>query len=222
MDDVTREFFNTFVRVRGYGTTNAADFPPASAGGIAFKVFVDKIPIVEASGALQESNIGKQATASKISAAALLRLYLSKINRTARAASVDHPEIGALFRMPNDNNYQKLIAAAMAFHTNATGNKEVLMEFGMPDDFLTVLQTRINDLQDATDEQGITKGSQVGATANIDAEMEAMHNALRKLRGIVPNTYEDNPAKLAEWATASHIEKPSRNDDQEPGPPTTP
>lgn len=211
MDDTTREFFNTYVRVRDYGVTNAADFPPASRGGINFKVFVDKIPIVEASGSLQESNIGKQATASKVTAAELLRQYLRKTNRTARAASVDHPELGELFRMPHDNNYQKLIASAMAFHTNAGTHKEALKDFGMPDDFLTVLQTRIDDLQAATSDQNVAKDTKVGATANIDSEMKEMGDALRRLRGIVPNVYEDNPAKLAEWESASHVRRASES-----------
>jgi len=31
--------------------------------------------------------------------------------------------------------------------------------------------------------------------------------ALHVLKTIVPNIYKNNPAKLAEWATASHVEK---------------
>jgi hypothetical protein len=31
--------------------------------------------------------------------------------------------------------------------------------------------------------------------------------ALHVLKTIVKNTYKNNPAKLAEWATASHVEK---------------
>lgn len=218
MDDITREFFNTFVSVRAFGQANAADFPTISAGGRNFQVFVDKIPIVEASGALRESNIDKQATASKVNAYAILRQYLRKINKTARSAGVDHPEIAVLFRMPHDNNYQKVIAAAMAFHTNGTTHRVVLIEFGMPADFLAVLQTRIDALQAATVEQDNTKTAKVGATANIEAEMEAMHDALRRLRGIVPNVYEDNPAKLAEWATASHVRSAPQSKPEPPAP----
>jgi hypothetical protein len=211
MDDETREFYNTFVSVLAFYLANTADFPPTSAGGRNFKVFEEKIPIVEASGALRESNIDKQATASKVIAAALLSAYLRKINRTARGAGVDHPEIAVLFRLPHGNNYQKLLAAAMAFHTNGTAHKTILIdEFGMPEDFLTVLQSRIDALQAATGEQDTTKTAKVGATANIEAEMKAMHDALRRLRAIVPNVYEDNPAKLAEWATASHVRSAAR------------
>lgn len=211
MDDETREFYNTFVSVLAFFLASKADFPPASAGGRNFKVFADKIPVVEASGALRESNIDKQATASKVIAAALLLAYLRKINRTARGAGVDYPEIAVLFRLPHGNNYQKLLAAAMAFHTNGTTHKDLLInEFDMPEDFLTVLQSRIDTLQAATGEQAGTKTAKAGATANIEAEMEEMHKALRRLRAIVPNVYEDNPAKLAEWAAASHVRTPAK------------
>lgn len=210
MDDITREYFNTFGSTRDFGAANAADFPKNSAGDVNFKILIAKIPVVEASGALQESNISLQATASKAMAAASLLDYLRKINRTARAAGVDHPEIAELFRMPHGNNQQKLLAAAMAFHTDGAAHESVLIEYGRPADFLAVLQTKINDFEAATTGQNLAKDSQVGATANIDAEMEAMHNALRRLRGIVPNVYENNPAKLAEWKSASHVKEPPK------------
>ncbi|CAN5467495.1 hypothetical protein BH10ACI1_BH10ACI1_11020 [soil metagenome] len=220
MTDETREFFNTFVRVRDFGVTNTTDFPRDSKGDLNFKIFIAKIPIVEASGALQESNIGKETTLSKEIAAALLRQYLRKINRTARSAGVDHPELAELFRMPHGNNYQKLSAAAMAFHTNSSEHNDELIDFGMPADFRTVLLNRINALQSATTEQNLAKDSKVGATANIEAEINEMYKALLRLRGIVPNVYEDNPAKLAEWASASHIKRAPEKK-EEPTPPTT-
>lgn len=218
MDDETREFYNTFVTVLAFFLANKADFPPTSAGGRNFKVFEDKIPVVEASGALRESNIDKKATASKTVAAALLIAYLRKINRTARGAGVDYPEIAVLFRMPHGNNYQKLLAAAMAFHTNGTEHKDILIELGMPEDFLGVLQSRIDALQAAIAEQADTKTAKAGATANSEAEMEEMHKALRRLRAIVPNAYEDNPAKLAEWTTASHVRRPAKRPAREEKP----
>ena len=35
--------------------------------------------------------------------------------------------------------------------------------------------------------------------------MKEMNDALRRLRGIVPNVYEDDAAKLGEWMSVSHI-----------------
>lgn len=210
MTNSERDLFDTFVRASGFGTRNAADFPANSAGGRNFKILADNIPVVEASGALQTSNIGKTATASKETAAALLLDFMRKINRTSRAAGVDHSEIAELFRMPHGNGNQKLIAAATAFHENSRVHSAILIEYGLPDNFRAVLEMLINALKTATETKNEAKDSQIGATANIAAKMQEMFDALRRLRGIVPNVYEDDPAKLGEWESIAHVRSPAR------------
>lgn len=210
MTDSEIELFNTFVRADGFGKRNAADFPKNSAGDRNFKMLAAKIPLIEASGALQTSNIGKQATVSKETAFALLLNYMRKLNRTARAAGVDNPELAELFRMPHGNGYQKILAAGMAFHTNSEAHEAALIEYGLPADFRSVLQMLVNALQAATGDKNDAKDSQIGATANIAAEMKEMNDALRRLRGIVPNIYEDDPTKLGEWASVSHVQSPAQ------------
>lgn len=208
------ELFNTFLRVRDFGVTNSADFPADSKGGINFKLFIDKVPLIEASSAIKESNDGATKTKIKEAAAALLLDYMRKINRTARAAGVDHPEVGELFRMPHGSSYQKLIAAANAFLTNAlvAETKGILVEYGLPISFHSLLRRRIDDLQELISEHNEIKDSKVGATASIESITQELSDALRRLRGIVWNTYEDNPAKLAEWTSASHIKQPPKRE----------
>jgi hypothetical protein len=45
---------------------------------------------------------------------------------------------------------------------------------------------------------------------------------LETLKGIVPNKYKNNPAVLAEWNTASHVERPSHHAKPAPAPTPTP
>jgi predicted KAP-like P-loop ATPase len=206
------ELFNTFFRVRDFGATNAADFSAGSKGDVNFKLFIDKVPLIEASSAVKESNDGTTKTKMKESAVEFLLDYMRKINRTARGAGVDHPEVGELFRMPQGSSFQKILAAANAFLANATvvENKEILIEFGMPSGFLAVLEDRIEDLEELMSEHNEIKDSKIGATANIESVTQELTDALRRLRGIVPNIYEDNPAKIAEWTSASHIKQPPK------------
>jgi len=130
---------------------------------------------------------------------------MRKINRTARATGVDFPEIAELFRMPHGSSYQKILAAGTAFYENSQTHEAILVDYKLPTNFRAVLQTLVNDLKAATDVKNEAKGSQIGATANIAAEMKEMSDALRRLRGIVPNVYEDNPTKFGEWTSVSHI-----------------
>lgn len=178
-----------------------------SAGDVNFKILPPEIVKVENSGALQESNIGKQATSMKETAAADILTDMREINRTARALGVDDPSIGKLFQMPHGNNYQKLLAAAMAFHKNSEGFETQLIDYGLSANFRAELQTSIDAFEAAIGEQNQAKDVRTGATGEIGSCMEIMNGALRRLRGIVPNVYRSNAAKLASWASASHVER---------------
>lgn len=153
MTDREREYFNTYVRVRDFGVENAANFPLGSAGDVNFKIFSPEIVKVEDSGALQESNIGKQTTSMKETAAADILTDMREINRTARALGVDNLSIGKLFQMPHGNNYQKLLAAAMAFYKNSEGFETELISYGLPVNFRAELQTDIDAFAAAISEQ---------------------------------------------------------------------
>lgn len=216
MTDREREYYNTYVRVRDFGVENAADFPLNSAGDINFKIFAPEIVKVEDSGALQESNIGKQATAMKESAAVEILTDLREINRTARALGVDNPSIAKLFQMPQNDNYQKLLAGAMAFYKDSEDFETQLISYGLPANFRADLQTDINALEAATTDQNEAKDIKTGATGEIGSCMKIMNEALNRLRGIVPNVYRNTPSKLASWASASHVERPPQT------PPTPP
>lgn len=210
MTDLEREYYNTYVRVRDFGLENAADFPIGSVGDLNFKKFQPEIEKIEASGALQESNIGKQATSMKETAAAAMLDDLREINRTARAMAVDDPSIGKLFLMPHGNNYQKLLAAAMAFHKNSEAFETQLIDYGMPANFRAELQSAIDAFEVAISEQNQAKDLKTGATGEIGGCMKISNEALRRLRGVVPNVYRNNPAKFAAWASASHVERASK------------
>jgi hypothetical protein len=220
MRAIEREYYKTYVRVRDFGAENAADFPNGSAGATNFQILATEIPKVEASGALQESNIGKAATVSKESAAVEVRADMREIADTARALAVDNPEIGALFLMPQGKSYPTLIAAATAFYDNSEEHEQRFLDYGMPAGFRADLLSDITALQNATSEQNTAKDTKTGATGAVAASMKTMNEALRRLRGIVPNVYRNNPAKLSAWASASHVERPPKSEDEPQPPPT--
>ena len=74
-------------------------------------------------------------------------------------------------------------------------------------------------------EEAITRkaqgaGSQVAATAAIDAQIERGMDAVRQLDAVMRNTFTTNPAALAAWVSASHVERPPRRRTQpSPTPP---
>ena len=217
MNDLERNYYNAFVGVRNFGADNAADFKDGTAGARNFAAVGAAALEMEQSGAVQVSGASGQMTMQKGLAIAQLREDLRAINRTARALAVDDSAVGELFRMPNGSSEQKLLAVARAFLTGATPLKDQFIEYGLPDDFIEDLQADINDFEQSVTEKSSASGEKVSATASIGGAVKNGLEALRRLRAIVPNKYRDNPAKLAVWTTASHVEHAARK--KSPTPP---
>ena len=62
-------------------------------------------------------------------------------------------------------------------------------------------------------------GNHVAANAAIDDAVYRGMITVRKLDAIVRNKYANNPAVLAEWASASHTERAPRTPATTPPPP---
>ena len=64
---------------------------------------------------------------------------------------------------------------------------------------------------------GITDG--VNANAALDETLRQADDVVERLGAVVRNKYRDNPARLAEWESASRLERAPRSkpeDDDEP------
>lgn len=208
MDAVERRRYDMLVRVRDFGAENAADFPAGSVGAESFATVGAAVGELDASGATQASGMssGRQGTAMKSNAREDVREGLRAINRTARALAIDDPGLNEKFLMPRGDNDQKLLAAARSFVTDAEPIKNKFVEYGLNLDFLDNLQENITAFEQAVGDKNAATEEHVGATAEIDAQIEIGMVAVRKLRAIVPNKYANNPSKLAAWTSASHVE----------------
>lgn len=213
MDAVERRRYDMLVRVRDFGTENAGDFPAGSVGAANFAAVGAAVGELDASGATQASGMssGRQGTALKSNAREDVREGLRAINRTARALALDDAGLNEKFLMPRGDSDQKLIAAARSFVIDAEPIKNKFIEYGLNADFLAELEADIGDFERAVGDKNAATEEHVGATAAIDAQIENGMVAVRRLKAIVPNKYFGNPAKLAAWTSASHVERSPRH-----------
>ncbi len=97
----------------------------------------------------------------------------------------------------------------------------MFVEFGLAGSFINDLETDITNFAQAITEQGNSLTNRVGATANIDSAIDKGLKAVKRLNAVIVNKYADNPAKLAEWTSAAHVEKaPKKKPETPPLPPT--
>src|SRR5260221_621364 len=104
-------------------------------------------------------------------------------------------------------NQQVTSLTATFKNTAAAAFSAPLISLGLHADFLTQLGTDITAFEAAITAKGAGVGAQAGATGGLEDAAHKAAIALHVLNTIVKNTYKNNPAKLAEWTTASHVEK---------------
>jgi hypothetical protein len=212
-----------FVRVRGFCETHLHLFLPTSMFAQLFAQLNQVIAEVTAHATAQAAgkNASAQGTSRRAAAREALLEDLETISQTARAMAFRRPEISEKFRLPRGKiNDQILLSTARSFGANASPVKDDFISFELPSNFLEDLQADINNFEQAVAEQNQAKETSVAANAALDPVIERGLDIVRQLDAIVRNKFRDDPAILAAWASASHVERSPRRNSRTQTPPT--
>jgi hypothetical protein len=140
----------------------------------------------------------------------VLMARLEAISYTSRSLELTSPGLKEKFRMPLAFPAQDLLKAARSFLANATPLKAAFIREGLPADFLEQLSQAISDFESAIHLTHRTRGAKISAhTAQDEAIKEGMR-IVRQVDVVMRNKFRGDPAVLAEWASASHVERHSR------------
>ncbi|MDX6558235.1 MAG: hypothetical protein QOF72_1284 [Blastocatellia bacterium] len=221
MNDSENKKHQAFVRSQGFGVAHGDDFAATSFGKQLFATLGTIVTELDGHAATEASGFGlsRQGTTTRSQAREALRDDLEAINRTARAMASDVPGIDDKFRIPRNNNDQHLLHAARAFAADAEPLAAQFIAHELPADFLEDLNADIAALEGAINSQSSGKGDHVAARAAIDDAIARGTEVLRKLDAIVKNKYANNPSVLAEWLSASHVERAPKRKASAPAPP---
>ncbi len=200
----------TFKTVAAFGAKYATDFPAASLGGQQFALVTAAVTSTASLAASQVS--GKDAAHSSVMAKVAGRQSLHDdllgiANAAHSLALLGTAGLDGKFLMPRSSGDQALLNAARAFQTDAAAFSAQLINLGLPATFLTQLGTDITNFEASISAKGAGVGTQSGATGGLEDTAHQAAVALHVLNTIVKNAYKNNPERLAEWATASHVEK---------------
>jgi hypothetical protein len=137
--------------------------------------------------------------------------------------AVENIGAGDKFRLPRGHiNDQLLMAIARAFASDALPLKASFIEYGMPAGFLEDLTGQIRAFESAVNAQEGGRRESITATAAIEEAIERGMQLVRRLDAIVRNVFRDQPAKLAAWESARHIEHASHRSKERPPAPAPP
>ncbi len=208
MSDKKREILNALERIDFYSNDNpqlATELPVTVA------LFTDNrknIADLHAAGVTSDTMraAGKSRTQSKVARARSITADLRRVARTARVIEKKNADFVNAFEVPGGYlSYQEMIDKAQAFATERAKNTADFEKYGLDDAFFTALAEDVAELGEASEGQADAKRGGVGATADIETILENALDVRAQLKIAIENHYRNDPARLAEWLTASHI-----------------
>ncbi len=218
MDDNQNRSYQRAIRVREFNAQRIADFSETGVMRQYFTELIAAIADVKRLGEVQATGIGlaQQGTLSRREARAVLQKMVESIFRIARLMGLE-----AQFQRPANGTDEALLNTAHSYATNALPLKAQFIAHEMPADFIEELNEGIVDLEAAIANQGNAVGDHVSASAALEDALDRCDDTVRKEDPIMKNKYADDPGTLAEWISASHVERAPRRKKAVTSPPPT-
>ena len=217
MTDREENIYDMFIRTLAFNTANLNDYKTIAAAAAHFTTVQAAVDALELYSAQQTSGEGSAAVEQKSVLRAAIRRKMTAYSKTARALNLDSPGFAQMFKVPDDDNDDLLIATGREFVLQAIDHKTALESLGIPFSNSTDLTADLDAFEVAQTAKATAQSSTVGATAGVDDQTDAGMKAEKYLDAIMFNVYRDNPVKLAAWRTARHIKRSPR-----PATPPTP
>jgi len=200
--------FTMLVRVREFATAHPDLFPADALGGRTFAELARIVDRLRASVISESSgrSAARQETLSKSAARKTLRDGMATIARTARGIAVDTPGLAGVFLVPDGKNDHELAVTARYFAGRAAPLAAAFIAHGLPASFVADLQAALASFERATSARTTATQAHISARAGITAGIAAAFAILPRLDAIVENRVATDPALLAVWRLARHVQ----------------
>lgn len=210
MNELERIITESLQRINNFGQENQTAINTNTKAKSAFAAIADYVAELDETGTLRSS-----ADAEKLTQTGFRRMKRSELNTflvwmasTGRDMAKRDEAFANKFRIPRKNlNDAALLEVARAFYMDAEAVKSDFIDYGFPESFRADLETLIEEFDGAINAQDAALRKRVASNAGIDDIVDRALSGRRTLLVIVPNIFHDNAAKLADWASASYIEK---------------
>jgi hypothetical protein len=222
MSDRVRRVLQTLEKIDYFGTANP---DLATALPVTVELFAaNRAAITQfaSAGITRESSIslGKNETRTKTAIYNEIYDDLRVISQTADILESRIQDFANTFTLPQKTlGRTELLDKAKAVHADSAAFEDNFIAYGLPKKFRDNLQANIDALEAVSQSQANAKRTSVGANAKTNAILKDAITNRKTLDRALRNHYRPNPQKLAEWQTASRIERARQKTEEEPEPP---
>ena len=201
--------YDAGIRMDSFGDANVDVFKNTKAVGY-FATMKTRVAEAGEFGSLRRSS-GSAATSSTNHKSVLRRGVLADLRAIAKTANLMEDEdpnfVNEFKLLPHNLNYQVTIELAHAFADKGEPLEAEFVSLGLPAGTFADLRADTAALEAANRQKGAAGTTRVGANAQLDEVLKGILDARRGIDVVARNLFRDNPQKLAEWMTASHIER---------------
>jgi hypothetical protein len=135
----------------------------------------------------------------------VLTYQMAPIAKVARALRGTVPGIGVLSLPRGNVQTAEIITAATAMAQKGEIYKDVLVESGLPADFVAQLMAAAAALKASLDGRGLARASRVAATRGVGSELALGRRVVAILDAVVTRQIRSQPAKVAEWEQLKRV-----------------
>ena len=198
-----------FKGVHQFGHEHAGSIPASGHASGLLALVAGAITEIEVRAAAQVSGVSsvRETTTTKAFVRSNLLDEVEEINRIARAISIQTPGVLERFRLPESNSDQALLTSARAFAKEALPLKAEFTKRSLAATFIEDLENAATRFEESMNQRHSSRESRVAATAAMDEPFEQGMKAVRELKLIMPILLKNDPAALAAWRSASHVER---------------
>lgn len=207
MTDRDRRLYEMFLRVIEFLMANDTlkSIPVVAS---ALMVLQTEVPKIAALGAEKVSATGdaKDKTIHRGDLRDALYDAMKDISDMWKPMAKNYENAANKFRMPRGSD-QLMIDSARSFAVEAEPIKADFIARGMDADFIVDLNDKTDEFAVSITESETAQGERVGVNAGFRTPVQKCKDAVEDISPVVKMHFRTNASKLAEWLTASHVER---------------
>ncbi|MFL5472547.1 MAG: hypothetical protein ACJ8AM_09335 [Gemmatimonadales bacterium] len=169
--------------------------------------------VVRAEALAQQEISGRQSVSGAVINKEQLRLEVHKaialLAGLAEPAAREERELAVGIIRPDVNgSHQAFLTRSRVAAATASSHQELLVRYGLPEKFLEELDAKLNEYEQALNQQHAGRAAHVGARAELEAVTSDVMLIVRQVDALNRFRYRSDPESLAAWKSARDVAWP--------------
>jgi hypothetical protein len=170
--------------------------------------------IARADELVRQQIAGRQAVSGAVAQREELRTEISAslalLTGLMRQAAREEPNLGVGLKRPEQGEgVQAFLAQARVGAARATEHRDLLAEYGMPQDYPAALGGLLDRFEAAVNAKHAARAAHVGAAAELASVVAEIMDLVRQLDTINRFRFRDDAESLAAWRSARNVAWPA-------------